>query len=195
MNAKKRIPALNKFLISLSVILFFVSCKNETSKNESTPTANSYFDLAKIVRDDININTRVGVGEEKIVTINGKTETKKVSSINWKKELQLLSECDLNKPSWKGKFDVTILNDSLKYVYTANSDKISVRKMTVNYEQKNGSIASVEIEKKIATILFKTEQQISYFPQKSFTIKAIQKAIFMRDFNSEVEIKYLNSKI
>ena len=84
-----------------------------------------------------------------------------------------------------------ILNDHQKYIYTASSSKIPVRKMTVNYEQKSGMVISIEIEKKTGTALFSNEQQIIYYPEKSFKIKASQRALFMKDFNSEVDVKYL----
>ena len=100
-------------------------------------------------------------------------------------------DCDINKPSWKGKYNVQILNDSLKYLYIAVSTKIPVRQLAVNYEQKNGRIISIEIKKKTGTALFSNEQQIIYFPEKSFKVNGSQQALFMQDFNSEVEIKYL----
>lgn len=173
------------------ILVFLVACQNEQTKEHTASVKNAYFDLAKIVQLDIDRNTQYSCGEEKLVSVNGNMESKNIDTVNWKKELQILMDCDINKPSWKGKFETQELNDHQKYVYTANSSKIPVRKMIVQYEQKSGKVISVEIEKKTGTALFSNEQQIIYYPEKSFKIKASQRALFMKDFNSEVDIKYL----
>ncbi len=175
----------------LIITLFFVACKKEQKNEDSTSLEKKYFDLVKIVKTDIDNNSTKKCGEEKTVSINGKPESKKIDTVDWKKEMQLLLDCDINKPSWKGKYNVQILNDSLKYLYIAVSTKIPVRQLAVNYEQKNGRIISIEIKKKTGTALFSNEQQIIYFPEKSFKVNGSQQALFMQDFNSEVEIKYL----
>ena len=180
-----------KIFIQLLALCIFISCNNESNKTEQSSSEKTYFDLAKAVQNDISTNSKNKCGEEKTVLINVINETKKSDTVDWEKELQVLLDCDINKPSWKGKFDTQILDDRQKYVYTSNSAKIPIRKMIVNYEQKSGKIISIAIEKKISTILFSNEQQITYFPEKSFKINARQRAFFMKDFNSEVEIKYL----
>jgi uncharacterized protein YggU (UPF0235/DUF167 family) len=120
----------------LIITLFFVACKKEQKNEDSTSLDKKYFDLVKIVQADIDNNSTNKCGEEKTVSINGKPESKKIDTVDWQKEMQLLLDCDINKPSWKGKYNVQILNDSLKYLYIAVSTKIPVRQLTVNYEQK-----------------------------------------------------------
>lgn len=178
-----------RFLVPIFILL--VSCQQETKKISSEKI---YFDLEKLVRADIERHTVNNCAEEKNITINGKNESKQIDTVDWEKELQLLLDCDINKPDWIGKYDVQVLNDSQKYIFTANSSKIPIRSLTVIYEQKGGEVSSVEIVKKISTALFSNEQQITFLPDKSFNIKACQSALFMKDFNSEVEIKYLCRK-
>ncbi len=173
------------------IIIFLSACKTDSKKNELNSTEKLYFDLINLVQSDIYNNSINDCSETKTVIINGKIESKNIDSISWKNELQLLLDSDINKPNWKGKYNVQILKDSGKYIYTSNTTKIPISKMTVNYEHKNGKITSIEIDKKIATILFSNEQHIIYYPNKSFKINAKQSALFMKDFNSVVEIKYL----
>lgn len=175
----------------LIITVFFAACQNEQKQSQQAISEKTYFNLKEIVQNDIDNNSKNKCGEEKTVLINIKNETKKIDIVDWKKELQVLLDCDINKPSWKGKFDTQVLDNHQKYLYTSNSTKIPVRQMTVNYEQKSGKVISVIINKKISTVLFSNEQQITYYPEKSFKINAKQSALFMKDFNSEVEIKYL----
>jgi uncharacterized protein YggU (UPF0235/DUF167 family) len=113
----------------LIITLFFVACKKEQKNEDSTSLEKKYFDLVKIVQADIDNNSTNKCGEEKTVFINGKPESKKIDAVDWQKEMQLLLDCDINKPSWKGKYNVQILNDSLKYLYIAVSTKIPVRQL------------------------------------------------------------------
>lgn len=62
--------------------------------------------------------------------------------------------------------------------------------MYIQYNNDN-EIANVTIDKKIRSLLFSNEQQIVYQPEKSFKINATQKALFMKDFNSEVDVEFL----
>jgi hypothetical protein len=153
-----------------------------------------YFNLAKIVQTDIDSNTKNSCGEEKIINVNNKQEKQTINSLDWQKEMQLLLDCDMNKPSWKGKFNVDTLwkQDSTMYsiTYYSLSNKIQVKRLCVEYAN-NNEIATITIDKKINSILFSNRQQIIYQPGQSFTVSSQQKAFFMNDFNSEVEIRYL----
>ena len=175
-------------------ILFFVSCKNESTKTESASTEKMYFNLTKIVQADIDSNSKNYCGEEKTITVNNQMEKQTLARIDWKKEMQLLLDCDINKPSWKGKFDAdTIWKEDTTLVsisYRALTDKIQVRRMYVQYNNDN-QIANITINKKIKSFLFSNEQQIVYQPAKSFKINSQQKAFYMNDFISEVEVKFL----
>ncbi len=176
------------------ILLFFAACQSEQLKEESAAAEAAYFDLAKLVQADIEHNTRNACKEEKQIVVNGKAESRKTDSADWKKELQILLDCDINKPSWKGKFirreDKRSDGTLICQVFTATSDKLPVRRMYIQYNNDN-EIANVTIDKKIRSFLFSNEQQIVYQPEKSFKINATQKALFMKDFNSEVDVEFL----
>ena len=145
--------------------------------------------LAK--QNDIDINAQTKAGEEKTVLINGATETKKIDTVHWEKELETIINCDINKPSWKGKYLIQTTKNPRKISYLATSSKIPVRNMVVFYKAQTDSIYYIEIEKKMGTFIFSNEQHIFYYPKKSFKIIAKQQAIFMNDFNSEITVNYL----
>ena len=178
----------------LIITIFLIACQHKQMKEESVIATTSYFDLADLVQTDIRNNTKNSCGEEKIINVNNQLEKKTINTLDWQKEMQLLLDCDINKPSWKGKFKVDTLwkQDSslLSITYHSLSNKIQVKRMYIQFANDN-TIANITIDKKISSILFSNRQQIIYQPSKSFTVSSHQKAFFMNDFNSEVEIKYL----
>lgn len=183
-----------KIRIQLLLILFLISCQQQTKKSESLSVEKSYFNLAEIVQADIEKNTKDNCGEEKVINVNNQQEKQTINKLDWQKEMQLLLDCDINKPSWKGKFKADTLwkQDSSLFsiTYHSESNKIQVKRMYIQYTN-DTTIANITIDKKINSILFSNRQQIIYQPSKSFRVSTHQKAFFMNDFNSEVEIKYL----
>ena len=175
-------------------IIFLTACQNKPKETESTSVEKTYFDLSKIVQADIDSNSKNNCGEEKLINVNNHQEKQTIATVDWTKEMELLLDCDINKPSWKGKFlvdtiwkqDTTLLSIS----YRALTDKIQVRRMYVQYNNDN-QIANITVNKRIKSFLFSNEQQIIYQPTKSFKINSQQKAFYMNDFASEVEVKYL----
>lgn len=178
----------------LIITIFLIACQHKQMKEESVIATTSYFDLADLVQTDIRNNTKNSCSEEKIINVNNQLEKKTINTLDWQKEMQLLLDCDINKPSWKGKFKVDTLwkQDSslLSITYHTLSNKIQVKRIYIQFANDN-TIANITIDKKISSILFSNRQQIIYQPSKSFTVSSYQKAFFMNDFNSEVEIKYL----
>lgn len=177
------------------LFIFFIVLLSSCLKKEDTTAVSSkkkYFDLISVVQQDISENIKVAAGEEKIILISGKEEIKKTDTVDWNKELATLLECDINKPSWEGKYTIQETATPKKISYNAISPKLPIRSMTIYYADTTDSISYIEIEKKIGTFLFSNRQHIFYYPGKSFKIVAQQQAVFMQDFNSTIEVKYIN---
>ncbi len=179
------------FLIPFFLILFLtISCQRQSKKSALENVHKSYFDLTQIVQQDVNNNIKNEQSEEKTFFINGKRESKKIIKVDWQKEMEILMECDINKPNWNEKFNVQSFVDEKKIIYTSISSKIPIKKMIVYYAKDTTQITSIEIEKETKSILFYNQQHIVYIPTQSFKIKSTQRALFMKDFNTEVEVKY-----
>jgi hypothetical protein len=169
--------------------IFFISCRQSTSAD--VPEGRGYFDLAGLVKKDISYNKTNGCGELKTVLVNGIRETKKMDSINWEKEMQPLLECDINKPAWRGKFQVDTFRTELPDItiqYHSLSDKINVRTITI--QERNGEVRRINITKEIRSLIFSSDQLIEYFPGKGFAVRGEQSAIMMKDFALNVDVKY-----
>lgn len=175
----------------LLCILLFIACNEREPKISSTNK--TYFDLTKVIQNDINRNITNNCTEEKTVYIQNHKETKKIDTVDWQKELQPLLECDINRTAWKGQFFIdTIPNDLMKDTtlqYRALNEKVSVRLLSVIYA--NNQIKKIIIIKKISSFLFSTVQSIDYYPSLGFAIRGEQKALMMNAFDLNVDVKYL----
>lgn len=184
----------NGYLLFLLSIILLVSCTN--TKEDAAVTAGNYFDITALVRKDMKNNMSNNCREEKSVYLNANKETKLLDSIDWKKELEPLMDCDINKPAWKGRFFADTVKTSVSGItsiqYRALSEKVNVKSMII--EMKQNEIQRIYITKKINSFIFSSAQIIEYFPGKGFSIRGEQKAILMRSFDLNVDVKYICTK-
>jgi hypothetical protein len=182
---------IKKIICFLLVSFFITSCNEEEAK--LIPAEKSYFDLERLILNDIKNNTRNNCIEEKTVYMNSVKETRKNDSVHWQDELKPLLECDINKKAWKGKFFAdTIPNELMKDTtlqYRALSDKVSVRSLSIIYT--GSQIKKIIIVKKIDSFLFSTSQIINYIPGIGFIIRGEQKAFMMNTYDLNVDVKYI----
>ncbi|MFN8284745.1 MAG: hypothetical protein U0U67_16090 [Chitinophagales bacterium] len=178
----------------LMLVLIFTSC-NETEKEE-TSTEKLYINIDSLVQSDIELNTRDNCKMEKLAFVNALKEKKVTDSVDWKQELDIISDCDINKPSWKGKFvlDVvptTVSNPGCKqYFYRSIDTKIPVKSITVNKDSLD-RILNILIQKKIESFLFSSNQHIEYIPRFGYSVRSDQKTSLFNTYNINIDVKYI----
>lgn len=184
----------DKQLLFMLCILLIYSC-NHTEQDASALAVN-YFDITTLVKTDVKNNTLNNCREEKSVYLNANKETRLLDSIDWKKELEPLMDCDINKPAWKGRFFADTVKTTVSGItsvqYRALSEKVNVKSMII--EMRQNEIQRIYITKKINSFIFSSVQIIEYFPGKGFSIRGEQKAILMRSFDLNVDVKYICTK-
>lgn len=173
--------------------LFTFSCK--PNKQNHVATSGEYFDLSALVREDINYNKAHECAEEKTVYLNGRHETRKLDTVNWDEELDILLNCDINLPAWSGKFKVdstatTIANPGcMQYFYRSTDKKIPINSLTVNKDSLH-RIINVIIQKQVKSILFSHRQSIEYIPRVGYSLRSEQKTNLFNSLSINVDIKY-----
>lgn len=112
----------------------------------------------------------------KSVWINGKQETKSIQISDWKKELSIFTDADINKRAWAGEFNKLVTDSSEQYVTT--NEKIPVKEVTIY--RRDGRITSVSIIISNRNYLYTSTDTLSYVPEKLYQIKKMQQIRFMK---------------
>jgi hypothetical protein len=135
------------------LLLLFSNCKNETPQYSKNLTP--LFDLKGFLDNEIATHLKDVKKVKKTVTVNGKTETKEVVIKDWKEELKLFFNSDINRPAWRDKYfvtsqgnkengdfktDFTVVDNDLnlktRYLGIAKSDILKYSEIKVwNYDQ------------------------------------------------------------
>lgn len=171
--------------------LFAVSaCREKPDAAGTRQTPPVCFDLAGLVRDDIRQLNAKGCGIQKSLTIDGKAETQRRDTVNFREELQALIDADINKPAWSDKFIADTMEQSGIQVlrYTGTSDKIPVRSLQV--ERRGDTVLHVVIQKEIRSFAFGYQAQIDYYPGKGYRIHSAQKALLIPKFVMQVKADF-----
>ena len=182
----------------LPIILYFIlqfllfGCKTSNSK---TGEAIELFNIKPLIEKDITYNQAKKKKKKKVITVNQKQETTNVSKIDWAKELQIVLNADINKKDWEDKFTKQTTFDSLENIettkYLSFNSKVPIKKFIVKKSISSDTIHEIYIEKIIQSGLFSNDQIITYRPTAYLKVASVQKAIFMDDFISEVEIYFI----
>lgn len=178
-----------KLILVLALPFLLVSCQeNEPIANES-----NYFSTKHFFESEFNrLNSRSTL-VKKITLLNGKIDSTGFKTVDWKKELELFENSDINKPAWKSSFKVDSIriDSSLLIRYTAMDSAISVQLLEIKILE--NQVKSIHVRKASSNFIYKTAQQLSYYVDSSYTIQGSQNVLWFYHSNYKVS-GYLEKK-
>jgi len=179
---------LKNFFFILSIFLL-VGCSPEPRSVASSDKA--FFDLGDYFSKQYQVLQAKG-SVQKTTSINGLEETQTVDSINFKQELVVFVESDINRTSWMDKYQAdSTFNDSrqlVKIEYSALDEKLRTRKLVVTYHK--GIVEHISIRNASKNIITDAEQILDYSPTKGYKISSRQKVILSPEKQLGVEVVF-----
>jgi hypothetical protein len=199
---------MNKYLICIGLFCF-MSCNGNEKTNSTTvqqqgdtPTSQApksyseqfkpaFFDLKSFIQQEIEHLKKMKM-VEKTVTVNGKSETKKVAIANWEEELTPFINSDINRPAWKDKYR---LNEGLiaqegKYKrYEATDENLKTQVLGIKFSD-DDKILTVYIENKEDSAVSAAQQKLTYNVGKGYKIESLQKTLTSKEDNVIIEVKF-----
>lgn len=156
------------------VVLIFAgslaSCKPDIQQN-----TNTYFNLNSYFKQETQKLTKANFSVVKTVSRNGQAETKTMKIANWPRELSVFSESDINKPSWKNSYKITISGNFT--IYKATDPDLKTQEIMIKKE--NSKIALVMIYNVVNNKLFQTREKLTYYPDSLYVIRRKQNVRFL----------------
>ncbi len=167
----------------LLISLFFVSCKQENQV-----TNKKYFDL-KGFSESIIKELEIKKPEvTKVWQIGNLKETKSTFDVDWKKELSLFVDADLNKRAFINSYTI---NETSKGVYykLKPTESLLVKSMAVeNLEEMDSKL--IRIETSTSNYLFKTNSKILMKTKNGklheYSVYSIQKLFLSKPDTSSI---------
>jgi hypothetical protein len=162
---------------AIILILLMSGCFSKESKN--TRNQIYYFDLKAYFT---NVAVKLTLKKplvNKTVSKNELSENKNIKINNWKTELALFINADINKPAWKDSY--TIDSTLSKIIYFAKEADLKTQKIEIDL--RNGSPIKFKIITKMDNILYHATEELEFYPDSLYTIKKHQKVLFLGNNN------------
>ena len=139
----------------LIISLLFIGCTQSENQN-STKT---YYDLAGFINQQILQLTKNQPLTEKKLLISEKTETINTKDIDWKKELELFLQTDLNKQSYQLSYQKDSTQNTVTYQLKKGED-LPVKTLKIEFDEEK-SPKRIDALMQVNNYLYKSEKNLS----------------------------------
>jgi hypothetical protein len=185
-----KFPALIFALMAVALM----SCENsEVEGNDEK----YYYDLKGFINNQIIVLNEKKPKVSKELTMDGHKEVSTTHDVDWKKELELFIQSDLNKPSYRQSYKV-IRADSLSYEYILKpGEDLPIRHLDIKLDQATHQPVAVKALLKSENKIYTSEKNISLTCLKkenllevvSYSVVGYQKLAFMKRKSFNVSAK------
>ncbi|MBS1529237.1 MAG: hypothetical protein JSU01_02925 [Bacteroidetes bacterium] len=164
-------------VIGLSALLYLASCKKDSSAAKDTM---KFFDLKGYFESEAARLSKQNPDIDKTAIYNHQTEEQKVHIANWKSELSMFSESDINKPAWRLSYDVQSSEGFI--TYKAKDPALKTQDITI---KKDGDkVRWILIINHTRSAIFtktlsETVEKLSYFPDSLYHVQKKQYTRFL----------------
>ena len=186
----------NKSSLFLFVICLLVlsSCRDEeTDPNEKK----TYYDLKGFVDNQIVYLNEKKPKVTKTVRLDGKKEVRAETETDWKKELELFAQADINKPAYRNSYSI-IRSDSSVYEYRIKEgEKLPVQYLMIKVDSATQQPVSVKALLRSENKIYSSEKSIeltssrrnSLLEVSAYSVKGYQKLLFMNRKSFDITAK------
>lgn len=164
------------------LLFFLIACTNpQNSESSALFEELPFFNLKAYFNQEAERLNAADLKIEKLITIDEEEERIETQNIEWEKELKIFSDSDINRKDWLHKYTIDSIEtgENLIIKYTATNPKLKTRMLSISFNK--GEVQKVDIQKGVKSVVNKTEEQLSYFPEKGFTFNRKQKTPFSKE--------------
>jgi hypothetical protein len=168
------------------LLIFLNSCLSHSAEN----TGDIYFNLNTLLNSQISRLDSLKPTIKKTVTDNT-TETQTRQINDWRKELKMFLEADINKPIYKGYYKVE--KNAEEHQYIAQKSDLKTRLLRVKYLANSQQISQLRIKYQDINFLYTSKKtlEIHFNPQTQliavYEIKGYHRNLF--GISSEYSVK------
>lgn len=181
------------FLAFLVLAVLLSACQPGSEQAESTveEAPSVFFDIKGYFAKAQKQLNQAQPAVTKKVAINGESEEKQLDSLNFKQELEVFIQSDINRPDWVDKYRIDSVLQSNKLTelhYQALDDKLRTRQIDIFFN--NSQVSKIFIENGGTNIVAGSEQELTYIPGQGYTIKSRQYTALSKDKELSIEVRF-----
>ncbi len=169
---------LNQYFWLCILTLCLFGCGERSEKVQKTP--DFYYPISQFFQNEIQRLTDNKVGLNKTVELNGETETKRLEEVDWKQELQVFIDADINKTAWKDKYEVeerlvdSKAHQQKEIVYRAKDKDLKTQFIKLIVEPITEEIRYIQVTNITTNLVYTSKEVLIYKYNKSYSIEKNQ---------------------
>jgi len=181
------------FVCSLVIIAIVLNGCQNNSNTTSNSSNNPFFDLEAFFEAEAAFLNEKGMQLHKVIEHNKQQEEQTTAVADWNNELRLFKESNINKPSWRDKYqlDSTDMGNGLTLLQYKALDDALVTRM-IDIKKANNAIHSIVIVNSNNNVIYESQQYLTYIPRKSYSIKQTQEVTLFEKDEYNIEAKYIH---
>lgn len=180
-----------KYILGILILLY--SCNsNHTSNSSPKPKELYFFDLAGFFNQEIQHLNEAQVKASKKVQYNEKEDVLQNQKLDYEKELAVFVHSDINKLSWREKYQVDTLKEGTEIrsiTYKALDDQLKTRKIAIAFSQ--NQVAQIAIQNHLKSIMANTWQNLEYVPGKGYQVHGTQQMRLAGKDKMGIEVEFV----
>lgn len=186
-----------RHIILLFTVLSLFSCKKPAEKPaEAIQPEGSYFSIIQFAKDQWDTYRNQPYSLEKVVTMNGKTDTTYLSALNmdWGSILKVFFDTDISDKKYLDRYNFSLFEDDAtltrNFYYEAKEQDLFTRKLQIAADEETNKIRSIYIETSKNGTLNDLNQKLYYVPQKLIQIQEFEKSKTGPDKDIRIEYRF-----
>lgn len=154
-------------------LVMVMSCQSQVEPRNQQVT---YFDMKDFIEKEITYFEKQNLSLKKIMQTSKTSDTLLINQPEWLSELQILSSCNINKPTLYGTYTVDTIGKTIHYISILKKNK--VQSCLLTFEDADlKTIEKIEIVNQKENFINRSSETIVYFPKQSYSIEIKQNVI------------------
>ncbi|RMF01237.1 MAG: hypothetical protein D6772_05165 [Bacteroidetes bacterium] len=154
-----------------------------------------HFSLKRYIGSEIKRLTQSHQAIYKTITLDGETEVLRADSVDYRSELNLFLQADINRPAWADKYQVDSVYENHQLIelhYTALDTSLPTQLLRVRFRPAADSlwVEGVTIRSKSETALSSSQKTLVYHPDKGYTIDVAQSGAMTKDLQFQLQARF-----
>jgi hypothetical protein len=155
------------------IFTILIACTPEDTKKGARL---SFFDLEGYVSQQVQLLQNDQPKAVKSVSLDAQIEEKVLSTLDYRKELELFAQADINKPAWRDKYTVdSVFNQAgvlESLTYEATDDKIPTRRLHIDFDR--GEVSRILVEESFSSAIADTRRELTFMPGLGYQVVSVQ---------------------
>lgn len=162
---------MRKRILPFCLVIGLLSSCGESEQTTQNLQTEVYFDIKGFFEEEaVRLSGNSNPVHKEITRNREETESKNITIKDWKKELSLFIESDINKPAWTSSYQVREEGDST--VYITSDPNLRTKKIVINMEDEK--VAAITISNEVTNQLYTSQEKLYYSPDSLYRIEKEQ---------------------